>query len=200
MIRVTVATLTATTTASDVNRVADEGLPAEVHQLQPRNNTPHDVQQEDNVTPDDYTTIHATPSIEVYRHLRQMAGLTPKTLEAASRGLPNSLFAVQIMHAGETVAMGRVIGDGGAFYQVVDIAVLPSHRGRGLGKKIMGEIQAYLQREVPASGYVSLLADGEAYRLYQQFGFALTAPATVGMALMKADSPHPSFLSNNPPG
>ncbi|WP_282272521.1 GNAT family N-acetyltransferase [Stenotrophomonas sp. PS02298] len=133
-----------------------------------------------------YTINHDIPSVDTYRHLRQASGLSAKTLEAASRGLPNSLFAVQITHAGETVAMGRVIGDGGTFYQVVDIAVLPAHQGRGLGKKVMTEIQAFIEREVPASAYVSLLADGEAYRLYQQYGFTLTAPASVGMALKKA--------------
>lgn len=133
-----------------------------------------------------YTINHDIPSVDTYRHLRKASGLSAKTLEAASRGLPNSLFAVQITHAGETVAMGRVIGDGGTFYQVVDIAVLPAHQGRGLGKKVMLEIQAYIEREVPASAYVSLLADGEAYRLYQQYGFTLTAPASVGMALKKA--------------
>ncbi|MEG1679217.1 MAG: GNAT family N-acetyltransferase [Stenotrophomonas sp.] len=133
-----------------------------------------------------YTINHDIPSVDTYRHLRQVSGLSPKTAEAASRGLPNSLFAVQITHAGETVAMGRVIGDGGTFYQVVDIAVLPAYQGRGLGKKVMAEIQAYIEREVPASAYVSLLADGEAHRLYQQYGFTLTAPASVGMALKKA--------------
>lgn len=135
-----------------------------------------------------YTLSHDIPSVDTYRHLRQASGLSPKTAEAASRGLPNSLFAVQILCANETVAMGRVVGDGGSFYQVVDIAVLPAHQGRGLGKKVMSEIQAYIQREVPASAYVSLLADGEAYRLYQQFGFALTAPASVGMALTQRRS------------
>lgn len=79
--------------------------------------------------------------------------------------------------------MGRVIGDGGCFYQVVDIAVLPQHQGRGLGKAVMREIMAYIEREVPESAYVSLLADGQAYHLYQQFGFTLTAPASVGMGL-----------------
>ena len=33
--------------------------------------------------------------------------------------------------------MGRVIGDGGLFFQVVDIAVEPAHQGRGLGKAIV---------------------------------------------------------------
>ncbi|MCD9086356.1 GNAT family N-acetyltransferase [Stenotrophomonas sp. SY1] len=137
------------------------------------------------MTESTYTITHDIPTVETYRHLRQASGLSPKTLEAASRGLPNSLFAVQVLCAGETVAMGRVIGDGGTFYQVVDISVLPEHQGRGLGKTVMREISAYIEREVPPSAYVSLLADGEAYRLYQQFGFALTAPASVGMALKK---------------
>ncbi len=132
-----------------------------------------------------YSLVHATPSVETYRHLRTAVGLGAKTVEAASRGLPNSLFAVQVLCAGEPVGMGRVIGDGGAFYQVVDIAVLQEHQGRGLGKMIMAAISDYIAREVPESGYVSLIADGEAYRLYQQFGFALTAPASQGMALKK---------------
>ncbi|UUD64752.1 GNAT family N-acetyltransferase [Pseudomonas seleniipraecipitans] len=132
-----------------------------------------------------YSILHAIPSVETYRHLRSAAGLSAKTVETATRGLPNSLFAVQILCAGEPVGMGRVIGDGGSFYQVVDIAVLPAHQGRGLGKMIMGAISDYIAREVPESAYVSLIADGEAYRLYEQFGFALTAPASQGMALKK---------------
>ncbi len=132
-----------------------------------------------------YSISHDIPSVEVYQHLRKSAGLSAKTFEAASRGLPNTLFAVQVMCNGETVAMGRVIGDGGCFYQVTDIAVLPMYQGRGLGKKVMTEITSYIAREVPASAYVSLLADGEAHRLYQHFGFTLTAPASVGMAFKK---------------
>lgn len=132
-----------------------------------------------------YSILHAIPSVETYRYLRTAAGLSAKTVEAAERGLPNTLFAVQIICAGEPVGMGRVIGDGGSFYQVVDIAVLPAHQGRGLGKMIMGAISDYIAREVPESAYVSLIADGEAYRLYEHFGFALTAPASQGMALKK---------------
>ena len=90
--------------------------------------------------------------------------------------------------AAQFVAMGRVVGDGGCFYQVVDIAVLPEHQGRGLGKAVMREIAGFIEREVPESAYVSLLADGQAYQLYQQFGFAPTAPASVGMGLKKEKS------------
>lgn len=72
-------------------------------------------------------------------------------MEAAERGLPNSLFSVQVLCDGEPVAMGRVIGDGGCFYQVVDIAVLPAHQGRGLGKAVMGEIASYMVRRISST-------------------------------------------------
>jgi ribosomal protein S18 acetylase RimI-like enzyme len=63
------------------------------------------------------------------------------------RWLPNSLFAVQVLREGVPVGMGRVIGDGGTAFQIVDIAVLPGHPGKGLGKLIMREISDYLARE-----------------------------------------------------
>lgn len=130
----------------------------------------------------DYSVRHATPDIATYQHLRVAAGLSPKSDEAAARGLPNTLFAVQVLHGGEVVGMGRVIGDGGTAFQVVDIAVLPAHQGRGLGRRVMAEIEAWLRERVPPSGYVSLLADVPADALYAQFGFQPTAPRTVGMA------------------
>ena len=126
--------------------------------------------------------LHASiPDIATYRHLRKEAGLSQKTTEAAAIGLPNSLYAVQVFDGANVVGMGRVIGDGGLFFQVVDIAVLPAYQGQGLGKQIMAAITEWLGANVPESGYVSLLADGQAQRLYAQYGFVPTAPASVGM-------------------
>ena len=88
---------------------------------------------------------------------------------------------MQVFDGANVVGMGRVIGDGGLFFQVVDIAVLPAYQGQGLGKQIMAAITEWLGANVPESGYVSLLADGQAQRLYAQYGFVPTAPASVGM-------------------
>jgi len=132
------------------------------------------------MTPD-YTIRHETPTIETYRHLRTAAGMGAKSVEAVMRGLPGSLFAVQVFDGDAPVAMGRVVGDGGCFFQVTDIAVLPAHQGRGLGKRVMGEIMAWLHGHVRDGGYVSLIADGRANELYEQFGFQPTAPASIGM-------------------
>ena len=41
--------------------------------------------------------LHQTPSVETYRQLREAAGLSPKTREAAERGPPGTLFAVQVL-------------------------------------------------------------------------------------------------------
>ena len=126
---------------------------------------------------DGYQLVVATPSADDYRRLRVAAGLSPK-----SAGLPNTLFAVQIRKEGEVVGMGRVVGDGGLFYQVVDIAVEPAHQGQGLGKAIVERIVDHLRQTAPVGAYVSLIADGEAWRLYAQYGFKPTAPASIGMA------------------
>lgn len=121
----------------------------------------------------DYTITHVTPSVEDYTPLRAFTGLTPKTIEAATIGLANPLFAVQVVRSSSpnnVVGMGRMIGDGGCFFQVVDIAVLPAHQGKGLGKKIMEELKDWMSKNVPESGTVPLFADDRANELYKQFG------------------------------
>ncbi|MEE7560599.1 GNAT family N-acetyltransferase, partial [Xanthomonas sp. Kuri4-2] len=107
------------------------------------------------------------------------------------RGLPRSCFAVQVRHGGHSVGMGRVVGDGGCFLQVVDIAVAPAHQGRGLGKRILAALMDWLERNADGC-YVSLIADGQAHRLYAQFGFRPTAPASIGMARVIGAAPVPA--------
>ena len=128
-----------------------------------------------------YSIRHETPTVETYRRLRTETGMGAKSVDAVMRGLPNTLFAVQVFDGETPVAMGRVVGDGGCFFQVTDMAVSPTHQGKGLGKTIMGEIMAWLVAHVPDGGYVSLIADGRANELYAQFGFKPTAPASIGM-------------------
>ncbi|MEV4760149.1 GNAT family N-acetyltransferase [Micromonospora sp. NPDC049559] len=128
-----------------------------------------------------YEIRPGVPTVETYRHLRASTGLGAKPVEAAAAGLPNTWYGVTVEHDGETVGMGRVVGDGGCFFQVVDICVLPEHQGRGLGKRIMTALTTELERRAPAGAYVSLIADGDARHLYAKFGFTETAPASVGM-------------------
>ncbi|TNC63900.1 GNAT family N-acetyltransferase [Rubellimicrobium roseum] len=129
-----------------------------------------------------YRLVEGVPPVEDYCRLRAISGLTPRTPEAARLGLPHTVHGVHVQRDGAIVGMGRVIGDGALVFQVVDVAVDPAHQGRGLGKAIMGALVAHLRARVPAEAYVSLIADGEAHRLYAQFGFEPVAPASIGMA------------------
>jgi len=129
----------------------------------------------------EYVLQERFPGIDDYRRLRVATGLSPRSAEAAARGLPNTLFGVSILHADRVVGMGRIIGDGGCFFTVVDIAVEPAHQKRGLGKRIMSALDAWLRENAPVSSSVSLFADGEARRLYAQYGFVETGPVSVGM-------------------
>lgn len=120
---------------------------------------------------------------EVYRHLRVISGLSVKSLEAAEIGLANSLYTILLQRGEQAVGMGRLIGDGGCFCQVVDICVHPDEQGKGLGKLIMQSLTTYIHENLPATCYVSLIADGDASFLYEKFGFRDTLPVSKGMYL-----------------
>jgi ribosomal protein S18 acetylase RimI-like enzyme len=122
-----------------------------------------------------YELSAGVPSVEVFRRLRTEAGLSDKAPEAVALALPNTWHGVVLRHEGEPIGMGRIIGDGGTAFQIVDICVHPAHQGRGLGKRIMAALTAELERRAPATAYVSLIADGPARLLYERFGFADTA-------------------------
>ena len=99
-------------------------------------------------------------------------------------GLKNSLFAVTAFHEDEPVGIGRVVGDGGCFFEMVDIAVLPEHQKRGVGQLIMDAVMAYLLEHAPSSAYVSLMADHGTPTFYERFGFTRAqAPDSSGMYL-----------------
>lgn len=85
----------------------------------------------------------------------------------------------------ETIGMGRVIGDGGCFCQVVDICVLPEFQGKGMGKLIMENINRFIENNLPKSCYISLIADGDASFLYEKYGFRDTLPESRGMYLQR---------------
>lgn len=131
---------------------------------------------------DPYELIEQPPDPATYLRLRAEAGLSAYTEEAAGHGLAGTWYGVSLGASGQVVGMGRIIGDGGCFFQIVDIAVTPAHQGRGLGRRILAALMARLEAHAPRSAYVSLIADVPADRLYRAFGFTETAPRSIGMA------------------
>ena len=133
-----------------------------------------------------YKVIEEQIPTKIYQALRIRCGLSAKTEEACKVGLKNSIHSVMIKIEGVgIIGMGRIVGDGGCFCQIVDICVLPEYQGVGLGKVIMRNLYSFITRELPDSCYVSLIADGNASYLYDQFGFQTTMPESKGMFLIK---------------
>ncbi|HET6552114.1 MAG TPA: GNAT family N-acetyltransferase [Dyella sp.] len=133
-------------------------------------------------------TVAAQLSLEVpgsgeYRALRVAAGLSAMSEEGAALGLPASWCSVCVRDQGELIGMGRVVGDGGLFLWVVDIAVTPARQGQGWGRRIMQVLMDEIRARAPARTMVGLIADGSAHQLYEKFGFRLVAPGAQGMLM-----------------
>jgi len=112
-------------------------------------------------------------TVEEYLDLRKAAGLSTPGADAAQKGLQGGLHGVWLRtDDGRLVAMGRLIGDGGCFAQVTDIAVHPDWQRKGLGNEVMTALMAWAQAKLPAACYISLIADPGAERLYEKHGFS----------------------------
>ena len=123
------------------------------------------------------------PGNDEYRALRVAAGLSAMSEEGAAIGLPASWCSVCVRDDGELIGMGRVVGDGGLFLWVVDIAVAPARQGQGWGRRIMQALMDEVHARAPRRTMVGLIADGTAHALYEKFGFKLVAPGAHGMLL-----------------
>lgn len=135
---------------------------------------------------ENYVTRIDIPEVDEYLALRQICGLSARGKEASKTGLSNSIYSVIIRNSDQKlVGMGRIIGDGGTAYQIVDIAVHPTEQGKGLAKEIMDLLMTYVHNEIDPQAYVNLIADLPADKLYKQFGFVETAPESIGMYLKR---------------
>jgi ribosomal protein S18 acetylase RimI-like enzyme len=131
-----------------------------------------------------YSVKEKVPSIDEYITIRLAAGLSRKSVEAATIGLKNGLFSVVAYHDKTPIGIGRVIGDGGCFFEIVDIAVIPEHQKRGVGDLIMRTLMAYIHKNAPSTAYVSLMADHGTPKFYERYGFeASLPPKKSGMSL-----------------
>ena len=79
--------------------------------------------------------------------------------------------------------MGRVIGDGGWYFHIADMATLPTHQRRGLGGLVLEALLARIRAAAPGEAFVSLMADPPGRALYSRHGFAEDRDGSMGMCL-----------------
>lgn len=135
--------------------------------------------------PEGYTLKTGAPDPQSYNELRRRAGLTPTTDEQAIACIAGAWCAYHIVHdtSSTAVAMGRVIGDGGWYFHVIDMATLPEHQRKGLGKVILSALIDKIRKDAPPGAYINLLADAPGRPLYRKLGFQETGEREIGMAM-----------------
>ncbi|KAK0612606.1 putative GNAT family N-acetyltransferase, partial [Bombardia bombarda] len=154
--------------------------------------------------PKGYTLHAGIPAVPEYLHVRASSGLRPKTASEAAPLAKGSWWGCYITYdgpklnsqetesessskettatTGPAVAMGRIIGDGGWYFLIADMAVLPEHQRKGLGDVVLKQLLAYIKANA-ADGdpFVTLLADPPGRKLYGRNGFVDGSPALMGM-------------------
>ena len=118
------------------------------------------------------TTDPAALDVElVHRFLSQQSTWAKGIpLELVRRAIEGSLCFGGFLGQGQ-VAFARVISDYATFANLVDVFVLPEHRGKGYSKALVREVMAHPKLQGLRR---FTLATSDAHGLYRQFG--VTAP------------------------
>lgn len=85
---------------------------------------------------------------------------------------------------GKQIAFARVISDFATFANLVDVFVLPEHRGNGHSKQLMQAIMVHPQLQNIRR---FMLATSDAHGVYQSFGFKSPAKPEI---FMEINHPH----------
>ena len=126
--------------------------------------------------------VNEVPDLKEYVDLRLAAGMESADEDALKNGLMHSLCTVTARgEQDELLGMGRIIGDGGVYYQIVDLIVTPAQDEQGLQEAILNQLLGYLDTYASKDAQLMTVSDVAGIKLYQKYGFKLVYPDFYGM-------------------
>ncbi|PZE21598.1 N-acetyltransferase [Paenibacillus xerothermodurans] len=130
-----------------------------------------------------YQIVERAPTPAEHKKLWEAVGWGPIDTRMTQASLSNHIYAVVAVCEGDVVGMGRIVGDGVMYFYIQEVAVLPQHQGRGLGKTIIEHLLAYIQKRRHHNGvaFAGLYATRGNVRLYERYGFKDHSPFMTGM-------------------
>lgn len=129
----------------------------------------------------DYSLVARVPTAEEYLFLHDMVGWWPVNKDMVTKGLKNSLYSICLLHKEKIIGYGRIIGDGGLYFYIHDVIVLPSYQRRKFGTRIMTALMSYVKTHAQKGAYIGLFASKGNEDFYAKFGFVLHSPDQPGM-------------------
>ena len=129
----------------------------------------------------EYILVERPPTVEEYQRLREAVGWESVDVEATEIGLRNALFSVCAIYKDKVIGCGRVVSDGGIYFYIQDIIVLPEFQGKGLGRRMMDAVMGYLSSHAHPNAFIGLMAAKGVSEFYEKYGFAERPPDRPGM-------------------
>lgn len=121
-----------------------------------------------------------------YVSLRSSVGWNNFAEEQVAKSISNTILNITLIDEEETIAMGRLIGDG-IYYLIVDVVVRPEYQGQGIGSTIIDKLLEYVEEHTPTGGRssVQLIAEKGKEGFYINRGFKLIPHEFCGSGLRK---------------
>lgn len=118
-----------------------------------------------------FEIVGSLPELDEYMTLYRSAGWDFSSPDAMMKGINGSLYSILVRSGSNTVGMGRIIGDGGRFFIMVDILVLPEYQNKGIGSAIVSKLVDWVKDNAPGNSRLWLLAAEGRESFYERFGF-----------------------------
>lgn len=128
-----------------------------------------------------FELVERDPTVEEYQRLRDAVGWGEMTDAGVAEGLSNALYSVVLELDGEAIGCARIVGDGGLYFYLQDVIVLPEFQGQGQGARLMDSVIGYLERSARPGAFVGLMAAVGVEPFYERYGFRRRSEQQPGM-------------------
>lgn len=132
-------------------------------------------------------TYSSEISVEAYNGLRASVGWKILDTLQAKTGLENSAYLIAAWDGDLPIGTARVVSDGGYMTLIADVMVRPEYQGKGIGRYMLSEINAWLdaQGENGRCIMVNLMATPGNESFYEKFGFVKRPNDHMGAGMVR---------------
>jgi ribosomal protein S18 acetylase RimI-like enzyme len=98
------------------------------------------------------------------------------------------LYSVCAVEDDKVIGFARLVGDGGLYFYLQDVIVLPAHQRKGVGSALVERLLAFLGSTALPGAFIGLMAAKGASDFYRRYGFAERPEGRPGMFRLWAEA------------